>query len=180
MPQNAQNVQGVRNVKNVRFFFSYLPATLRCRSRRGGRGGCGTSGSPGGGRKKKKFYWYILDVSTFQTFSCVFARSFPRRKESHENREFFSPFSHSSALSRHFTPAQTAPTLTRNNVFFTNNQHLPKSGLVQARLHVEAICFFFFESSRRAERKRVHGRNRRRRRPIRGEGVRNGRRDTGG
>ena len=95
---------------------------------------------------------------------------------------FFHLFSIQSALSRHFTRTDCTYTytLTRNNVFFTNHQHLPKSGLVQARLHVEAICFFCDESSRRAERKRVHGRNRRRRRPIRGEGVRNGGRDTGG
>ena len=32
-------------------------------------------------------------------FSIVFTGSFPRTKESHENREFFSPFFHSSALS---------------------------------------------------------------------------------
>jgi len=133
--------------------------------------------------KQKSKKAFVLSRRNTNRFFRAFSPLLSKDEGEPRTREFFSFFPFFKRTFASLYPHRLhlhSHTLTRNNVFFTNHQHLPKSGLVQARLHVEAICFFFFESSRRAERKRVHGRNRRRRRPIRGEGVRNGGRDTGG
>ena len=137
--------------------------------------------------KKTKRPAFVLSRRNTNRFFRAFSPLLSKDEGEPRTREFFSPFSHfSSALSRVTLPAQTAPTYTHTHLHVkqcflykpsTPAKEWPRSSSPPRRSDPR---FFCVESSRRAERKRLHGRNRRRRRPIRGEGVRNGGRDTGG